>query len=128
MEYQTNVPAQLQEEFDGWNFIKSFNAIQEKVNATAHEKGWYDKPAEDGTRIALMHSELSEALEGLRHGNPPSDKIGDLGFSQVEEEFADCIIRILDVSQERKWRIGEAILAKAKYNEGRSHRHGGKQF
>ena len=73
-----------------------------------------------------MHSELSEALEGIRHGNPPSDKIP--AFSAAEEELADTIIRIMDLAQKRGWRIAEAITAKALFNQGRSHKHGGKEF
>jgi len=88
----------------------------------------------DGEAIALMHSELSESLEGLRHGNPPSDKIGDVlsasgePFTQVEEELADVIIRIADATKAKGWDVGGAIQAKAAYNRGRSHKHGGKVF
>lgn len=127
-------------------FAELFNQVQKEVNQTAHDKGWYDsrvasilidfsqeaenefKAFQDGTRIGLIHSEISEGLEGLRHGNPPSDKIGDEGFSQIEEEFADAIIRIMDMSQERGWRIGEAIEAKRAYNNNRAYRHGGKKI
>ncbi len=73
-----------------------------------------------------MHSELSEALEALRHGNGPSDHIPE--FSGVEEELADVIIRICDVAQERGWRVAEAIIAKMAFNATRPHRHGNKKF
>lgn len=135
-------------------FIIQMNRVQREVNQTAHEKGWYHSPLEqllgrqaleilngedsvkavwnefkaldDAKRIAMISSEIMEALDGVRNGNPPSDKIGNKGFSQVEEEFADTIIRILDMSQERGWRIAEAIEAKRAYNNGREFRHGGK--
>lgn len=83
--------------------------------------------ANDGEKIALMHSELSEALEGLRHGNPTSDKLGE-PFSQAEEELADCIIRIFDLAEHRSWDIAGAILAKIEVNRGRPYRHGGKKL
>jgi len=99
---------------------------QQCVHEIAESKGWWDDPPEDGTCIALMHSELSEALEALRGGNPESKKIP--GFSQVEEELADVVIRILDYSGAKELNLGGAIMAKAQYNTGREHKHGGKEF
>jgi NTP pyrophosphatase (non-canonical NTP hydrolase) len=64
---------------------------------------------------------LSEALEGIRHGNPPSEKTP--GFSQVEEELADCVIRILDMAYAMEYNLGNAILAKMAYNETRPFKH-----
>jgi NTP pyrophosphatase (non-canonical NTP hydrolase) len=78
----------------------------------------------DGELIALMHSELSEALEGHRHGNPPSDHIPE--FSALEEEMADVIIRIMDYSEKRKLNVAVAIIAKLAFNAGRGSKHGGK--
>lgn len=79
----------------------------------------------NGEMIALMHSELSEALEGDRHHNPPSDHIPE--FSALEEEMADTVIRIADFAEYRKLRLAEAIVAKLKYNAGRGYKHGGKK-
>lgn len=103
-------------------FIQSFGAIQSVVHAIALQKGWYETERNDGEAIALMHSELSEALEALRIGNPGSKKIQ--GFSQVEEELADVIIRIMDYAGANNLNIAEAIISKANYNIGRDHKHG----
>lgn len=107
-------------------FISEIDAMVQDVFGLAKEKGWHDKPREDGTLIALIHSELSEALEGLRHGNPKSEHIPE--FSALEEELADVIIRCMDMAGAKKLRLGEAIIAKHQFNLGREYKHGGKAF
>jgi NTP pyrophosphatase (non-canonical NTP hydrolase) len=80
----------------------------------------------DAEMIALMHSELSEALEALRHGNPPDDKCPE--FSGVTVELADVLIRMMDFAEHHKLPLARAVIAKMEMNRGRSHKHGGKAF
>ena len=108
------------------HFISAFYELANKVHENAVNKGWWEKERNDGEIISLMHSELSEALEAIRNGNPPDDKIPE--FSGAEAELADVIIRIMDLIPARGWRIGEAIIAKMKMNELRAYKHGGKKF
>ena len=109
------------------SFIDSFNAVQRQVYQTAVEHGWYeDGTFNDGEKIALMHSELSEALDWLRQGNPPSDHIPE--FSGAEEELADTVIRIMDYAQHKGLDVAGAVVAKASYNDARPYKHGGKLF
>lgn len=107
-------------------FEHYFKAVQGLAHGTAVTKGWWDEERELGTVIALMHSELSEALEYGRKGNGPSDHIPE--FLGIEEEFADVIIRIMDYAEKDGLRIADAIIAKMVYNSNRPHKHGGKKF
>lgn len=76
-------------------------------------RGWHDKPREDGTRIALMHSELSEMLEGVR-----KDTMDDhIPTRKTEEvEAADLLIRLLDHCGLKELDLWGAYFDKTMYN------------
>ncbi|MFC1709640.1 hypothetical protein ACFL2J_06270 [Candidatus Omnitrophota bacterium] len=80
----------------------------------AKEKGWWDKERSDGEVIALMHSELSEALEAMRNSHSKE---------AVAEELADCCIRIFDYCGQKKIDLKQALLKKIKINKNRPYRH-----
>ena len=107
-------------------FISALGDCAYEIHDTAIRKGWWVDGRNDGELIALIHSELSEALEALRNGNPPDDKIPQ--YNGATAELADAVIRILDMCEARGWPIAGAIVDKMRYNATRPHRHGGKAF
>lgn len=67
------------------------DALAAVLHETAIEKGFWDGEItydKIGNKIALCHSELTEVLEAIRKSKPKE---------LVVEEFADSIIRILDL-------------------------------
>lgn len=103
-------------------FARGFNDMAMVVHQNNIEKGWWEKDRNDLELVCLMHTELSEAAEALRHGNPPDSHIPE--FKGTEAEYADTVIRIMDHARARGWDIGRAIVAKVAYNKTRPYKHG----
>lgn len=103
-------------------FEKEWNSIAKIVYKNAVNHGFWKQEPNDGERMALIHAEISEALEALREGNPSSNKI--IEFSSLEEELADAVIRIMDYSFGKDLDVAGAILAKIEYNKNREYMHG----
>ncbi|MDO8661869.1 MAG: hypothetical protein Q7K98_01425 [Candidatus Omnitrophota bacterium] len=96
---------------------KSINNFIRECHKVAKSKGWWLDIRNDGELIALMHSELSEALEAMRKGGKKEE---------LAEELADCCIRIFDYCGARKIDLEKALVKKIEYNKGRPYRHGKK--
>lgn len=69
------------------------------------------------SKIALIHSEASEALEGMRKGLM-DDHLPHRPM--VEVELADTVIRILDLAGFLGLDIGGAVKEKFNYNQKRA--------
>jgi len=94
------------------------NNLCKQAYETAKEKGWHDAPIETGTSLALIHSEVSEALEADRKGNQENFK----------EELADICIRVFNLCGSRGIDLENEILTKMEKNKDRSYKHGGKAY
>jgi hypothetical protein len=120
--------------------VDALNALANEFHGYAREKGFYENfDPTDRTRaaadIALVHSELSEALDEVRNQGlamtdiyylrprltaaaPPAKPEG------VPVEMVDALIRILDFCGARGIDIGNAVRVKIAYNAKRPHKHG----
>jgi len=97
------------------------NQLSDEVYCNNEAKGFWDEPRSVAECIALIHSELSEALEADRKDLLDDHLVDRHG---LEVELADAVIRILDLSGYLGLDIGGALVDKLEYNKGRPHKHG----
>lgn len=79
---------------------------------------WEDSIDKIPAKLALIHSEDSEALEAFRHTNKDN----------FREELADVIIRTLDLAYGLGFSMDSAVAEKMKKNRDREYKHGGKRL
>lgn len=127
--------------------------LAETCHKNAVEAGWWSNPSLDAKRIimqplgsgekflagaliaqklCLIHSEISEAMEGARK-NLMDDKLTHR--TMLEVELADAAIRIFDLAGALNLDIAAAIIEKLEFNKTRPDhkpenraKEGGKSF
>lgn len=127
----STVATDVWDEMDGW-YINNLAAEIHESNVNA---GWWTELA-TGTNLAeqarertrlgqalvaeklcLIHSEVSEAMEGERK-NLMDDKLPHRRMGEVE--LADAVIRILDLAGALGYDLGGAIAEKRAFNATRA--------
>lgn len=100
----------------------TLNDIARRVH-DANATWWHDPATGEpltrnrGEMLALIHSEVSECLEGERKGLM-DDHIAYRKMAEVE--LADIIIRVFDYAAGHGYDIGGAFVDKMKYNAWRA--------
>lgn len=97
-----------------------------KFHEESSERGWWDEVTQledadlvhlikniHATKLALIHSEISEALEGLRKDTMDEHL---LNRKSIEVELADALIRIFDLAGHMDLDLAGAVIEKGRYN------------
>ena len=101
------------------DFVASINLFACECHQRSRADGWWNTQelSNIGTKLCLIHSEISEAMEGYRRDlmddHLPNRKM-------VEVELADAMIRIGDLAAALNLDLGGAIAAKMEYNANRA--------
>lgn len=147
------------------NLEHHLDALQEWIGRGNAKRGFHEEgdalrnplPQEAGdeaalrnyyiTKLALIGTEVSEAIEELRNGRAVDERYysGGVGYAvegDIEEfesvdasdclrkpegvpsELADIVIRAFDFADEAGFSLGEVILEKLRFNATRPFKHG----
>lgn len=124
------------------------NELAKEIHEINVKNGFYDDEKNIGEMLALIHSEVSEALEADRKGYycvrgiPANPIMGEVTLystddhwkekfqyqvkNSFEDELADIMIRVMDLAAYKGIDLDNHIKAKMRYNSTRPYKHGKK--
>jgi NTP pyrophosphatase (non-canonical NTP hydrolase) len=103
----------------------TLNELATQIHEINVAHGWdfdAESDTEFATKIALVHAELSEALEERRDHAP--DRVENGKPEGVGPELADVLIRTLHLMHKLGVDIDETVSLKVQFNRTRTFRHG----
>jgi NTP pyrophosphatase (non-canonical NTP hydrolase) len=120
----------------------NINKIAAEIHENNIKKGFFEGEKNIGEMLALIHSEVSEALEADRKDRytevlPTSvyrwvdnDKFKESFEEHIKDSFqdelADIFIRVLDLAAFKNVDLEGHVKAKMRYNSLREYKHGKK--
>lgn len=127
------------------------NELSKQIHAVNVKNGFYEDEKNIGEMLALIHSEVSEALEAHRKGkhaslerffeveatiNPNHESKAEVSIwkdlfhkhikDTFEDEIADAMIRLMDLAAYMGIDLEKHISLKVAYNATREYKHGKK--
>ena len=125
LSYQTTKTNALDASFNSQKHtvLKYMDEYAKYINRVAESKGFWDESPSPNVylaKMALIHSEVSEVLEAYRK---------EMGPEKLTEEFADVLIRLLDLwaAMEEDGLVNslrDATMQKVSSNKERPRKHG----
>lgn len=92
------------------------NVLSSLCHGASRAAGWWDNERNVGEMLCLIHSEISEAMEGHRKGLM-DDKLPH--HPMIAVELADALIRIFDMAGGLGLDLGLAFAQKLQFNQTR---------
>ena len=106
--------------------FEAVDSLQWVIHSLAKQAGWWtdlktgksitENPLTFSNKLCLIHSEVSECLEGDRK-NLMDDKLPHRKMAEVE--LADVVIRAFDLAGGYDFDLAGAIVEKLVYNQSR---------